>query len=149
MTVCRRQPQSLMSKDLEEQLSTLDKEEWVNLAALVDCAKTRLSKPSCKSIQHLGRGTYNNVYRLVFTDDTEIAASVPVHDEEDFNPQAKLSEIATMQFVRTSGLYPDIVVPQVYAWDITFTNPVGAPYVLMDVIRGRNLNKLSDLPNRL
>ena len=138
-----------MPKDLEEQLSTIQKEEWVDLAALVDCATTRLSKPSCKSIQFLGRGTYNNVYRLIFTDDTEIAASVPVHDDEDFNPQAKLSEIATMQFVRTSGLYPDIVVPEVYAWDITFTNPVGAPYVLMDVIRGRNLNELSDSPNRL
>ena len=51
---------------------------------------------------------------------------------ERYNPQARLSEIATMQFVRTSGLYPDIVVPQVHTWEVAFTNPVGAPYILMD-----------------
>ena len=54
-----------------------------------------------------------------------------------------------MHFVRTSGLYPDVIVPHVYAWDVTFTNPVGAPYVLMDIVRGRKLSELSDHPNRL
>jgi hypothetical protein len=134
----------MMSKDLEEQISTLRKGDCVNLSALVDCAATRLSKPACKSIEFLGYGTYNNVYKLVFADGSEIAASVSKDDDEDFNPQAKLSEIATMQFVRTSGLYPDIPVPQVYAWDVTFTNPVGAPYVLMDVIRGQQLDDLEN-----
>ncbi|KAJ8582362.1 hypothetical protein M405DRAFT_570589 [Rhizopogon salebrosus TDB-379] len=113
-----------MSRALEEQISTLCKSEWVNLSALVDCATARLSKPACQSIQFLGRGSYNTVYKLDFADGTEIAAGVSVDHDEGFNPQAKLSEIATMQFVRTSGLYPDIVVPQVYAWDVTFTNPV-------------------------
>ncbi|KAJ8579854.1 hypothetical protein M405DRAFT_835299 [Rhizopogon salebrosus TDB-379] len=133
-----------MSKDLQESISALRKSKWVNLSALVDFATTRLSKPACQSIELLGYGTYNNVYKLVFVDGSEIAASLARHDEEDFNPQAKLSEIATMQFVRTSGLYPDIVIPQLYAWDVTFTNPVGAPYVLMDVICGRNLNRLNN-----
>ncbi|OJA21419.1 hypothetical protein AZE42_10341 [Rhizopogon vesiculosus] len=132
-----------MSK-FEEQISTLRKSCWVNLSGLVDCATTRLSKPACQSIQLLGHGSYNNVYKLVFADGSEIAASVPVHDDEDFDPQAKLSEIATMQFVRTSGLYPDIVVPEVYAWDVTFTNPVGAPYVFMDFIHGRQLDDLNN-----
>lgn len=140
-----------MSKDFEEQLeiSTLRKSDWVNLSGLVACATTRLSKSACQSIQLLGQGSYNNVYKLVFADASEIAASVPVHGDKDFNSQAKLSEIATMQFVRASGLYLDITVPEVYAWDITFTNPVGAPYVLMDVIHGRMLDDLSDDTARL
>ncbi|KAG1867906.1 hypothetical protein DFJ58DRAFT_838118 [Suillus subalutaceus] len=131
-----------MSKDLELQISTLRKSRWVNLSGLVDCATKRLSKPTCQSIQLLGRGSYNTVYRLVFADDTEIAASVSAYDDEDFNPQAKLSEIATMQFVR-------IQVPQVHAWDVTFSNPAGAPYVLMDVVHGRKLDNLTNDDNKL
>ncbi|KAG2159573.1 kinase-like domain-containing protein [Suillus bovinus] len=113
------------------------------------CLRNCLSKSTCQSIQLLGRGSYNTVYKLVFTDGTEIAASVSVHDEEDFNPEAKLSEIATMQFVRTSGSYPGIHVPQVHAWDITFSNPAGAPYVLMDVVHGRRLDNLINDDNKL
>ncbi|KAG1722216.1 kinase-like domain-containing protein [Suillus paluster] len=136
-----------MSEDLEQQISILRKSRWVNLSGLIDCATKRLSKPTCRSIQLLGNGSYNTVYKLIFADGTEIAASVSVHDDEDFNPQAKLSEIATMQFVRASGLYPDILVPQVHAWDITFSNPVGAPYVLMDIVRGRKLENLNNNDN--
>jgi hypothetical protein len=59
-----------------------------------------------------------------------------------FNPISKRSELTTMKFVRESGLYPDIPIPEVYASDLTFTNPVGAPYVLMELIKGRHLNDL-------
>ncbi|KAG0696244.1 hypothetical protein DFH29DRAFT_211752 [Suillus ampliporus] len=138
-----------MSKDLEQQISILRKSRWVNLSGLIDCVTKSLSKPTCQSIQLLGNGSYNTVYKLVFADDTEIAASVSVHDDEDFNPQAKLSEIATMQFVRASGLYPDILVPQVHAWDVTFSNPVCAPYVLMDIVHGRKLDNLKNDDNNL
>ena len=138
-----------MSSDLEVQISTLRKSRWVNLSGLVDCATKRLSKPTCQSIQLLGRGSYNTVYKLVFGDGTEIAASVSVHDDEEFNPQAKQSEIATMQFVRASGSYPGIQVPQIHAWDVTFSNPAGAPYVLMDVVHGRKLDNFTNDDNKL
>ncbi|KAF5326604.1 hypothetical protein D9611_000883 [Ephemerocybe angulata] len=42
-----------------------------------------------------------------------------------------------MRFVRESGLYPDVSVPQVYAWNTIFESPAGAPYVLMDFIKGK------------
>ncbi|KAG1773178.1 hypothetical protein EDD22DRAFT_965522 [Suillus occidentalis] len=138
-----------MPKDLELQISALRKSPWVNLSGLVDCATKRLSKPTCQSIQLLGKGSYNTVYKLVFADDTEIAASVSVHDIEDFNIQAKLSEIATMQFVRASGSYPGIQVPRVHACDFTFCNQAGAPYVLMDVVHGRKLDNLINDDNKL
>ncbi|KAG6860081.1 hypothetical protein C0995_016080 [Termitomyces sp. Mi166 len=129
----------------------MKKERWVDLQGLVDCATAHLAisalpGPSCTSISLLGRGTYNIVYKLEFSDGTRLAASVSSLDEEDFDPKAKHSEIETMKFVRESGLYPDIPVPEIFAWDTTFTNLACAPYVLMELISGRTLaNDLNDL----
>ena len=78
----------------------------------------------------------------MFADGTEIAASMSRQFRERYNLHARLSEIATMQFVCTSGVYPDIVVPQVHTWDVAFANPVGTPCILMDVIRGRQFDAL-------
>jgi len=135
-----------MALDLPKQISTLRKETWVNLQGLIDCSTTLIfsstSRPSCSSISLLGWGSYNTVYQLSFTDGTQLAASVSNHDEEDFNPQAKESEIATLNFVRESGLYPDIPVPKVHGWDVTFNNPACAPYVIMDIVQGKSLQDL-------
>lgn len=144
-----------MALDLKDQISELKKITWfpvrVDLQALIDCATDYLSdnesKPSCLSISLLGWGTYNRVYRLAFDNDIEIAASVSRSQQDDFNAQAKMSEIETMKFVRESGLYPDIHVPKVHAWDTTFNNPVGAPYVLMDVVPGETLRTIVDSNN--
>ncbi|RDB17536.1 hypothetical protein Hypma_001243 [Hypsizygus marmoreus] len=135
---------------LSEQITQLKKQKWVDLHGLISCAMTHLSTAGpCTSISLLGRGSYSHVYKLVFTDGNQIAASISNHDEEDFNPRAKCSEIETMRFVRDSGLYPDIPVPRVYAFDTTFNNPAGAPYVLMDVVQGQTLHHVSDDNNDL
>jgi len=135
-----------MTLDLPEQISRLRKKAWVNLQGLIDCSTTHISspasRPSCSSISLLGLGSYNTVYQLDFIDGTRVAASVSNHDDEDFNPQAKQSEIATLKFVRASGLYPDIPVPKVHGWDVTFNNPACAPYVVMDVVQGKSLQGL-------
>ncbi|KAG5350034.1 hypothetical protein C0989_000554 [Termitomyces sp. Mn162] len=141
-----------MSPELQVQISQVKKKEWVDLQGLVSCATTHLATspesfgPSCASISLLGRGSYNAVYKLEFSDGTRLAASLSNLDEETFDPKAKRSEIETMKFVRESGLYPDIPVPEIFAWDTTFTNPACAPYVLMELISGRALaNDLDDL----
>lgn len=118
-----------MSKDLELQISALPKSPWVNLSGLIDCATEHLSKPTCQSIQLLGKGSCNTVYKLVFADDTEIAASV--------------------SFVRASSSYPGIQVPEVHTCESTFYNPAGAPYVFMDVIHGRKVDDLINDDNKL
>jgi len=137
-----------MTPDLQTQISGLRKRPWVNLQGLIDCSTTLMSSltfsPTCLSISLLGRGSYNHVYRLEFTDGTQLAASVSNQDDEDFNAQAKQSEIEAMKFVRESGLYPDIPVPKVYGWDLTFNNPAWAPYVLMEVVNGETLQDLRD-----
>jgi hypothetical protein len=45
-----------------------------------------------------------------------------------------------MQYICSSPLY-DIPVPRVYAWDLTFDNPVGAPYILRECVPGKNLSE--------
>lgn len=137
-----------MALDLPEQISQLRKKPWVNLQGLIDCSTIHVfgsgSSQSCTSISLLGRGSYNIVYRLSFADGTQLAATVSNQDEEDFNPEAKRSEIETLNFVRESGLYPDIPIPKVHGWDITFNNPACAPYVVMDIVQGKNLPDVHD-----
>lgn len=135
--------------DIATQVAQLPKMQWVDLEGLIGCATAHLASRRtpipggdlhCLSISHLGSGSFNHVYRLGFNDDTKIAASVTKDKESKFLPAGKESEIATMKFVRNSGLYPDIPVPEVYAWDTTFKNLAGAPYVLMEVIDGVNVD---------
>jgi len=45
-----------------------------------------------------------------------------------------------MQYLYSSPLY-NIPIPRIYAWDLTFDNPVGAPYVLRECVRGKNLSE--------
>ena len=93
----------------------------------------------------LGRGSYNFVYRLQFEDGSDVAASISKDDEKDFNPSAKLSEISTMRYVwESQELYPQIPVPKIHVWDLSFNNPIGAPYVLMEVSRGVSLSLRAD-----
>lgn len=130
------------------QIPDLPKKKWYDLRGLVACATTHLSRssgaanaagdsdPHCVSISHIGAGSFNHVYRLDFSDGTKLAASLSQDKEDAFAPEAKESEIATMKFVRESGLYPEVPVPRVHAWDTTFNNPAKAPYVLMDLVGG-------------
>lgn len=87
----------------------------------------------------LGQGSHNTLYKLTFSDNTTVAASITNAPERYFSPKMKASEIATMQYLHSSPRY-NIPIPKVYDWDFTFKNPVGAPYVLREVVPGRNLN---------
>ncbi|KAF5340406.1 hypothetical protein D9611_007965 [Ephemerocybe angulata] len=138
----------------EQHLSSLPQAKRFNLRGLIDCSTGHLSERQskvggdisalvCLSISFVGSGAYNYVYHLEFSDGTQLAASVSRPSgafEPDYSPAAKESEIATMRFVRESGLYPGVSVPQVYAWNTNFENPAGAPYVLMEFIKGKAFN---------
>ncbi|KAJ3537258.1 hypothetical protein NMY22_g5666 [Coprinellus aureogranulatus] len=140
-------PSSSTPNPVAAQILDLPKKDWVDLQGLVDCSTSHLSRIAgaanpasadlrCISISHVGSGAFNHVYRLDFDDGTKLAASVSQDREEVFSREAKESEVATMKFIRESGLYPEVPVPEVHAWDAIFSNPVGAPYVLMDFVDG-------------
>ncbi|KAJ3535005.1 hypothetical protein NMY22_g6684 [Coprinellus aureogranulatus] len=141
-----------ISKELEDQLSQLPKKrDSIDLRGLISFATDERSKRyetsdtalQCTSISFLGSGTFHYVYQLRFTDGTRLAASVTNDGEGSFSPNSFKSEIATMKFVRESGLYPGVPVPEVHAWDATFQNLVGAPFVLMDVVEGVHIDSAS------
>lgn len=48
-----------------------------NLHGLIACAIHKMEKSSCTSISVLGVGAYNAVYKLTFSDGSEVAASTP------------------------------------------------------------------------
>ncbi|KAG6905487.1 hypothetical protein DXG01_002417 [Tephrocybe rancida] len=138
-----------MNQEIIEQVLRLRKDKWVDLQGLILCttihlSSTGLSNPSCVSIPLLSRGSCNTAYKLTFSNGTQLAATVSAFNEEKFSPQAKRSEVETMRFLHKSGLYPDVPVPKVHAWDATFTNPAGAPYVLTDLVPGRTLDELGE-----
>ncbi|KAJ1554621.1 Phosphotransferase enzyme [Nowakowskiella sp. JEL0078] len=108
----------------------LRKSKWVTLTGLVHS------------------GTFKFVYQITFSDNSKYAVAVSRSYEEDFSLDAFESEVATMEYIRVSGLYPNVPVPKVYAFSLTFKNPVGAPYIIMDVVNGRVLRneELNELP---
>lgn len=110
----------------------------MSLEGLVSCALACLCKEECTRISELGRGSHNSLYELFFSDGTSCAASISNSPPQFFSADAKRSEIATMKYLHDSPLY-NIPVPQVYGYDLTFDNPVGAPYVLRECVQGTNL----------
>jgi len=112
--------------------------DWVDLRGLMAVAEERLGKEKCVSLCELGQGSHNHLYKLSFSDGTEVAASISNSPKEYFTPLVKESEVATMQYLHSSPQY-NVPVPEVYAWDFSFENPVRAPYILREVIPGRNL----------
>lgn len=149
--------------DIDAQISTLDRwglPETFDFKALIACALKNLalnhlsqvertknsdadssttpfaSTVFCTSISELGWGTYNRVYRLSLSSGVQVAAVISKADEETFCIATRQSEIATMEFVRESGLYPHVPVPRVHAWSAGFDETVGAAWMLMDVVEG-------------
>ncbi|KIJ36685.1 hypothetical protein M422DRAFT_260779 [Sphaerobolus stellatus SS14] len=119
------------SKLLETENSSLRKPEWANLHALTQLAPTALSKPKCVSISLLDWGSFNIVYKLSFRDGSAVAAAISNANEADINATAKLSKISTMLYIwENQEKYPLVPAPKVYTWDLSFANPIGAPYIL-------------------
>ncbi|CCX32664.1 Similar to Altered inheritance of mitochondria protein 9, mitochondrial; acc. no. C5DBS6 [Pyronema omphalodes CBS 100304] len=118
----------------------LQRSEWVNLEGLVECALSSLGKDECTGISELGRGSHNSLYEIRFSDGTSCAASISNSPRQFFSADAKRSEIATMQYIHSSKLYK-IPIPKIYSWDLTFDNKVGAPYILRECVKGKNLSE--------
>ncbi|KAJ7260442.1 hypothetical protein B0H12DRAFT_1107391, partial [Mycena haematopus] len=125
----------------------------VNFAELQRQA-TKVMEKTCTGAHLFAIGGYNVVYLLLFDDGTDILARlrIPAGDLGDngrdmtaehlsarFTSEVRRSwsgamrsdrrQVATLLWLRAR--VPSIPVPQLYAWDGDDTNPVGAPYMLM------------------
>ncbi|KAI5808875.1 hypothetical protein DFH27DRAFT_243786 [Peziza echinospora] len=116
------------------------------LHGLVTCAhefKHTQGRPStCIDIKSLGHGSWNCAYRLNFSNGDTMAALVSNYESKAFSKKMKESEIATMQYLRSSQKYSrHFKVPEVYAWDLSHNNKAGAPYIFREVIEGKDLSR--------
>ncbi|RLL93491.1 hypothetical protein CFD26_101813 [Aspergillus turcosus] len=90
----------------------------------------------CVDIEKLPDGMHNKAVRFTMDDGFQAVGKVP-------NPNVGLphfttaSEVATMDFMRNVLGTP---VPKVFFWSSTTDNAVGAEYILMENVRGVQLN---------
>ncbi|TVY94253.1 Altered inheritance of mitochondria protein, mitochondrial [Lachnellula willkommii] len=134
--------------DEEQQL--LDRYRRFNVQELQRVAATSVGAKECVSMTKLAEGSFNKVFRLIMDNGSVVVARIP-------NPNAgpsyytTASEVATMDFVRMPFQNPferlltsnqartilEIPVPEVYAWSASVSNPVGAEYIIMEEVVGR------------
>ncbi|KAF8510482.1 kinase-like domain-containing protein [Gautieria morchelliformis] len=104
----------------------------INVEALLRVASSAMDKEFPAKIQYWKSGSFNKVFLITFSDGCEVIARVPF--PEYANPLRTSSEVATMSFA--SEHLDGIPVPQVYAWKPDSNNSVGAPYIIMEKLRG-------------
>ena len=126
-------------------LLSISQKELIDLASN---ARNRISPKSqaqsidCRFVTRLN-GSYNLVHILEFSDEVKYVIRVPVTGWGDrFGETAKSSlksEALTMRFIRKETTIP---VPDVYAFDTTNLNEIGAPYILMSFIPGFTVSSM-------
>ncbi|KAJ7512258.1 hypothetical protein B0H11DRAFT_2214061 [Mycena galericulata] len=105
---------------------------------------TKAMGKTCTGVHLLAIGGYNAVYLLPFDDGTDILGRLRIPGggildngsgmtAEDLSGRF-LSEVATLRFLRAK--VTSIPAPELYIWDSDKTNPVGAPYMLMQRLSG-------------
>ena len=91
------------------------------------------------------RGREHIVFELIFGDDTEWVARVPLaHRFIGRGIEELRSEVTTVQFICQNS---SLLIPRIHGYDFDRTNTFGAPYVLMDAVPGVISNRiLPDIP---
>ncbi|KAF7166804.1 hypothetical protein CNMCM6106_002502 [Aspergillus hiratsukae] len=95
----------------------------------------------CLKMTKLPEGLYNKVFSLEMENGREILARIP--NPNAGHPQYVVaSEVATLDFLRN---VLNIPVPEVLSWSSPSQhNAVGAEYILMERVRGRQLSEVWD-----
>ncbi|KAF7375674.1 Altered inheritance of mitochondria protein 9, mitochondrial [Mycena sanguinolenta] len=116
----------------------------LNLSALQDQASLTSGR-QCTGSYPLDRGGYNTVFVLQMKDSPDLIGRVGLFlwnyvpsdmVSEDEAATRLISEVATLAWVRKNTTIP---VPKVYHYDFSPDNPVGARYMIMEMISGPTL----------
>jgi len=139
--------------------------EYLDWNALRIAAEEARNIP-CTVGDQYGLGGRHVVREIVFDDDVhwigrvnipqvnfkaeELYLPNPVHHFWTATHAAEMqSEIDTMSFIRE---YTDIPIPEVFSYDTSATNPVGAPFMLMECFMGTCAmdmpESFQDIPSR-
>ena len=117
----------------------------ISESALVDLAtKTRVdvfntTSSSGRLVRRIG-GSYNLVHIIQLDDDFKLVVRVPATGWGDgltaTAAHAMESQVATLRLIASMTAIP---VPQVYAFDTSTSNQIGAPYFCMSFVPGQTL----------
>ncbi|CAH0033440.1 unnamed protein product [Clonostachys rhizophaga] len=129
----------------------------VNWEALTSLASKLRDGTRCRIEQPYSIGHFNMVRRITFTDDVSWVARLRMPDldavfgsREGLDPTSLMRvEVATMKYLSRNTSVP---VPEVYHYDFSRDNSIGAPFILMSYIHGNAASELrlqKDCPPRL
>jgi hypothetical protein len=104
----------------------------IDTRALACAAADAICSSSVPSISFFDTGAWNKLYLLAFDDGLQVVARIPYKKCRGVHSKLP-SEVATLTFAR---YHCDIPCPRVLAWNSSETNPVGAPYILMENTSG-------------
>ncbi|KAG7009704.1 hypothetical protein G7Y79_00002g008190 [Physcia stellaris] len=119
-----------------------------------------LPEPTC--VSRLGKGSFNTVFKIEFAEESWLIAGnrevalrinhacdeyLDLEDEEDMmivmtNCREYLAEIAMQLALSSTDL-----APKLYYWDATSSNEFGRPFVIMELLFGRNAAQALPLMN--
>ncbi|KAH6633274.1 kinase-like domain-containing protein [Boeremia exigua] len=111
---------------------------YFDISGLQQAACQAVGASKCVSLEKIGEGNYNKVYRLEMDDGQKAVARIP-HPNAGPRSLTTASEVATMEFARTVLHIP---VPRVLAWSNNEQNSVKAEYIIMEEARGSQLDEV-------
>ena len=82
----------------------------------------------------LAEGGFNRVFQISMRDGSQLVARIP-YPTTPPTCFAVASEVATMDFLRSHS----IPVPKVYAYSATSDNAAGVEYIIMEMLKGRQI----------
>lgn len=138
--------------DTKKFKSVLDRIKLEKIPALASTVRQKaqaqdsLSSPnvlsSCRIIGDLLAGSYHISFRLRFGDGVEWILKIPANGHprcwDSLAAKALRSEALTMRMIKSQTT---ILVPTVYAFDQSTENEIGCPYILMDFLQGKSLDR--------
>ncbi|VUC37044.1 unnamed protein product [Clonostachys rosea] len=120
----------------------------INLEQLMASA-TGILQAQCTGAVPMARGANHEVFLLSFEPSASAHPGITKSDyrcvarftrENSANATTRdASEVSTLQYLKRET---DIPVPEIFHQDLNMNNPVGAPYTLMEHLKGRHLYKL-------
>jgi isoamyl acetate esterase len=130
---------SSLREDIETIFSMIDLQQLEQAALRARISQDKAANPRATcfvNTSSFANGMVNLVLEVSFSDGVYWVARSRHRQLHAKSVAILLSEIATMKTVKERTSIP---VPQVFAYELSSSNPVGYPYILMECLEGREL----------
>jgi len=110
----------------------------LNRSAICDFVSSLRGGVACEVTPQFTNGTQHLVIEVSFADNVQWIARLKIKraETQNDNEGSVDQEVSVMRIVRKRTQIP---VPEVYAWDSGSKNVFGAPYILMEALKGQQI----------